>query len=137
MQSKDAQRIRDFILEHRPHVVMVGATNLHCKQLHADLAHIRDHILEHNPQWLTRSETGDVDLIYADETLAALWQTSAAAQQEMGDQPPLVRRAVSPLPAQSCVQSANACQSASTVASSSPHRRQMEAFCYKLPPFKS
>ena len=92
---KDAERIRDFILEHRPHVVMVGTTNLHCKQLHADLRSILDHILEHHPQFITRSETGDVDIVYADETLAALWQTSAAAQQEMGDQPPLVRRAVS------------------------------------------
>ena len=92
---KDAERIRDFILEHRPHVVMVGTTNLHCKQLHADLRSILDHILEHHPQFITRSETGDVDIVYADETLAALWQTSAAAEQEMGDQPPLVRRAVS------------------------------------------
>ena len=77
-------------------MVVVGATNLHCKQLHGDLRSILDHILEHHPQFITRSETGDVDIVYADETLAALWQTSAAAQQDMGDQPPLVRRAVSP-----------------------------------------
>lgn len=95
VQVKDAERIRDFILEHRPHVVLVGATNLHCKQLHGDLRAIMDHILEHHPQFITRSDVGDVDIVYADETLAALWQTSAAAQQDMGDQPPLVRRAVS------------------------------------------
>lgn len=102
MQVKDAERIRDFILEHRPHVVMVGATNLHCKQLHADLRSILDHILEHHPQFITRSETGDVDIVYAEETLAALWQTSAAAQQDMGEQPPLVRRAVSLLCMSEC-----------------------------------
>ena len=45
------------------------------------------------------SETGDVDIVYADESLAALWETSAAAKAEMADQLPLVRRAVGPLPA--------------------------------------
>lgn len=93
-QAKDAERIKDFILKHSPHVLLVGATNMHCRQLHDDLNKVRDHILEHYPQFLTRSETGDVDITYGDETLAALWQTSAAAQAEMGDQPPLVRRAV-------------------------------------------
>lgn len=94
-QVKDAERIKDFILKHSPHVLLVGATNMHCRQLQVDLIDVRDNILEHNPQFLTRSETGDVDITYADETLAALWQSSAAAQAEMGDQPPLVRRAVS------------------------------------------
>ena len=41
-----------------------------------------------------RSETGDIDIVYADESLAALWETSAAAKAEMADQLPLVRRAV-------------------------------------------
>ncbi|BDA45673.1 Transcription elongation factor SPT6 [Coccomyxa sp. Obi] len=93
-KARDAERIKDFILKHSPHVLLVGATNMHCRQLHDDLNKVRDHILEHYPQFLTRSETGDVDITYGDETLAALWQTSAAAQAEMGDQPPLVRRAV-------------------------------------------
>ena len=93
-QAKDAERIKDFILKHSPHVLLVGATNMHCRQLLDDLTKVRDYILEHFPQFLTRSETGDVDITYGDETLAALWQTSAAALAEMGDQPPLVRRAV-------------------------------------------
>ncbi|CAL8470742.1 g10284 [Coccomyxa elongata] len=93
-KAKDVERIKDFILKHSPHVLLVGATNMHCRQLQDDLAKVRDNILEHHPQFLTRSETGDVDITYADETLAALWQSSAAAQAEMGDQPPLVRRAV-------------------------------------------
>ena len=44
-----------------------------------------------------------MDIVYADEALAALWETSAAAKQELADQLPIVRRAVrvpSPLPDQ-------------------------------------
>jgi transcription elongation factor SPT6 len=95
MQGKDNQKIQDFIMEHRPHVVLVAGTNLQCRWLHTELVRIRDYILSSFPQFLTRSETGDMDIIYADDHLAALWENSAAARQELGDQPPLVRKAVS------------------------------------------
>jgi hypothetical protein len=50
VQSKDAARICDFLLEHRPHAVLVGAANSRCKVLKEDLDRLRDHILEHMPQ---------------------------------------------------------------------------------------
>lgn len=95
-QGKDNQRIRDFVLEHRPHVVLVAGTNLQCKDLYAELVSIRDHILTTNPQFLTRSETGDMDIVYVDDSLATLWENSAAARQELADQPLIVRKAVCP-----------------------------------------
>ena len=52
-QAKDAARIRDFILEHRPHVILVGGANLNCRQLLAELTVIRDHILETQPKFFT------------------------------------------------------------------------------------
>jgi hypothetical protein len=33
LQGKDAERIREFLMEHRPHVVAVGATGLEARQL--------------------------------------------------------------------------------------------------------
>ena len=58
LQAKDAERIRDFILEHSPHVVLVGASGMECRQLKEDLDSIRDHILMNMPRFLTTSDTG-------------------------------------------------------------------------------
>jgi transcription elongation factor SPT6 len=58
VQSRDAERIRDFILEHAPHVVLVGAAGLECRQLKEDLDSIRDHILMEMPRFMTTSDTG-------------------------------------------------------------------------------
>jgi hypothetical protein len=33
LQGKDAERIREFLMEHRPHIVAVGATGLEARQL--------------------------------------------------------------------------------------------------------
>eukprot|EP00884_Botryococcus_braunii_P001188 jgi/Botrbrau1/1106/Bobra.0162s0007.1 len=93
-KAKDAARICEFMLEHKPHAVLVGAANSRCKVLKEDLDRLRDHILEHMPQAFTRSETGDIDVRYADESLAALWELTAAARQEFPEQKSIVRRAV-------------------------------------------
>jgi hypothetical protein len=53
-------------------------------------------MLDKMPSIFTRSDTGKIDLGWADESLATLWETSQAALQEMSDQLPLVRRAVRP-----------------------------------------
>lgn len=45
----DAGRIMEFLLEHKPHAVLVGASNSRCKILKEDLDRVRDYILEHNP----------------------------------------------------------------------------------------
>ncbi len=50
LQSKDADRIREFLLEHKPHAVLVAAANMKSKVLKEDLDRVRDHILEHMPQ---------------------------------------------------------------------------------------
>lgn len=53
-QKRDAERIRDFILEHKPHVLLVGGANMACRQLKADLTAVRDYILETIPHFFTR-----------------------------------------------------------------------------------
>ena len=95
MQSKDAERIRDFLVQHTPHKIFLGGACMQCVQLYEDLQKVLDHILDQMPSAFTRTETGYIELNWADESLAALWETSESAKQEMGDQLPLVRRAVS------------------------------------------
>ena len=95
-QSKDAERIRDFLVQHTPHKIFLGGACMQCAQLYEDLQKVLDHILDRMPSAFTRTETGYIELNWADESLAALWETSEPAKQEMGDQLPLVRRAVRP-----------------------------------------
>jgi len=93
-QSKDAERIRDFLVQHTPHKIFVGGSCMQCTQLYEDLDKVLEDILGNMPSAFTRSETGYIQHTWADESLAALWETSEAAMQEMSDQLPLVRRAV-------------------------------------------
>lgn len=94
-QRTDAERVRDFLVQHTPHKIFLGGACMRCVQLYEDLKQVLDHILDKMPALFTRMETGYIELDWADESLAALWETSEAALQEMGDQLPLVRRAVS------------------------------------------
>lgn len=94
-QRKDAERVRDFLVQHTPHKIFLGGSCMRCVQLYEDLKQVLDHILDKMPSLFTRMETGYIELDWADESLAALWETSEAALQEMGDQLPLTRRAVS------------------------------------------
>ena len=50
MQKADAERIEEFLTRHVPNALLIGTTNVHCKELRDDLQAICDHILEHNPQ---------------------------------------------------------------------------------------
>ncbi|KAK9828928.1 hypothetical protein WJX72_002842 [[Myrmecia] bisecta] len=93
-KAKDAERVRDFIMAHSPHVLLVGSGSMHAKMLKEDMDRIRDHILEFQPKFLARCETGTLDVRYADETIAALWETSGAGKEELAEATPLVRRAV-------------------------------------------
>lgn len=57
-QGQDAQRVKDFLMEHTPHVVAVGGGGLEARQLKTDLDAIRDSILETNARVMTGQETG-------------------------------------------------------------------------------
>jgi len=61
-KSRDANRVRDFITQHQPHVIIVGASGLDSWQLKVDMEDIRNDILEHNPEFMTRMETGTIDV---------------------------------------------------------------------------
>ena len=50
LQKADAERIEELLTRHVPNALLIGTTNVHCKELRDDLQAICDHILEHNPQ---------------------------------------------------------------------------------------
>lgn len=58
LQKMDAQRITDFILQHQPHLVVIGASMPEAAQLREDLQNIADSILTNHAALLTRFDTG-------------------------------------------------------------------------------
>ncbi|EFJ40270.1 hypothetical protein VOLCADRAFT_120010 [Volvox carteri f. nagariensis] len=82
--SKDANRIREKLLEHLPHAVL----------LHEDIRNIGDSLLEHSADALQDHETRGIYCYPVDEKLAKLWENSRAARSELREHAPLVRRAV-------------------------------------------
>eukprot|EP00198_Chlamydomonas_reinhardtii_P008324 XP_001697661.1 glycine rich protein [Chlamydomonas reinhardtii] len=93
-KSKDAARIREKLLEHLPHAVLVGIAAPACRQLHEDMRNIVDSLLEHHADALIDHETRGITVFPMDEKLAALWEVSAAGRSELREHAPLVRRAV-------------------------------------------
>ncbi len=49
-QSRDAAKIREKLLEHLPHAVLVGLSCRECRQLHDDIRNIADSLLEHSAE---------------------------------------------------------------------------------------
>lgn len=93
-KAQDAARIRSFIEDHKPHVIVMGASNPEARVLEADLKAIRDQILLDNPNFFIDLGTGDIATQMCDEGIAALWSTSAAAAEELPASPDIVRAAV-------------------------------------------
>lgn len=93
LQAQDAAQVRDFLMEHKPHVIAVGATNLSCRQLLADMKSIRDHFLSEHARFMV-SIQGNMEVVFAQESVAVLWENSDAAKAELPDHLGIVRRAV-------------------------------------------
>ena len=47
---QDISKLRDKLLEHLPHAVLVGMSNPNCKQLLEDVRSVCEHIFENNAQ---------------------------------------------------------------------------------------
>ena len=95
MQGKDLQRLYDFVLEHVPNVVLVAPTGQYAEVLFSYMSALHDNIVSSDAEALTKlSETGRLDVKWADQAVAQVWENSIAAKEELTDQPVLVRRAV-------------------------------------------
>lgn len=95
MQGKDLRRLYDFVLEHVPNVMLVATTGQYAEVLFSYVSALKDVVVSKNAQLLTsNSESGRIDIKWADQSVAQVWENSTAAKEELTDQPVLVRRAV-------------------------------------------
>ncbi|KAL3162429.1 hypothetical protein ABBQ32_010098 [Trebouxia sp. C0010 RCD-2024] len=94
-KGKDLRRLYDFVLEHVPNVMLVATTGQYAEVLFSYVSALKDVVVSKNAQLLTsNSESGRIDIKWADQSVAQVWENSTAAKEELTDQPVLVRRAV-------------------------------------------
>ena len=94
-QGKDLTRIKDFVSEHLPHVILIATASQHAEVLQLYMKKLADWMVSNNAQALSgHTETGHIDVMYMDQTVAQLWENSAAGREEFPDQPVLVRRGI-------------------------------------------
>ena len=58
LQGADLRRVLDFVTQHVPHVILVGAGSMHCQVLLRYMRKLCEHILDNETRTLTRTETG-------------------------------------------------------------------------------
>ncbi|KAI3425064.1 hypothetical protein D9Q98_008441 [Chlorella vulgaris] len=95
-KAQDAARVRAFIEDHKPHAIVVGASHPEARTLELDLGLIREAIVLDNPRYIIELGTGELQILMADESVAAVWENSAAARDELlsATPAPIVRRGV-------------------------------------------
>lgn len=93
-KGKDALAARQFIESHLPHAIVIGVGHYEAFNLREDIKTILGHILDDNPRALLSLETGGILAVPAPENVAALWENSEAAKEQMPSSIPIVRRAV-------------------------------------------
>lgn len=54
--------MRDFIVQHEPHVIVVGASGLDSWQLKEDMKAVYDNLLDENAQFISDLEAGRIDI---------------------------------------------------------------------------
>ena len=95
MQGKDLKRLFDFTMEHVPNVILVTTTGQYADVLFSYCSALHDDIVDRGATALSKqSDSGRIEIKWADQSVAQVWENSVAAKEELTDQPVLVRRAV-------------------------------------------
>ncbi|KAG8365970.1 hypothetical protein BUALT_Bualt17G0027300 [Buddleja alternifolia] len=92
-KKNDQQRLQKFMMDHQPHVVVLGAANLSCKWLKEDIYEIIFKMVEDNPRDVGR-EMENLNIVYGDESLPHLYENSGISVDQFPSQEGIVRRAV-------------------------------------------
>ena len=93
-KMSDAEKIKNFIMDHRPHAIVLGVSHSEALVVMADVEEIINKIVTDFPQYGRDMETGYTTLHSLDESLPTIWQNSAAALGEFANNATIVRRAV-------------------------------------------
>ncbi|XP_057817210.1 transcription elongation factor SPT6-like isoform X2 [Cryptomeria japonica] len=92
-KENDQQRLLKFMMDHQPHIVVLGASNLRCKYLKDDIFEVIFKIVEEHPRDLAEG-LDTINVVYADEFLPTLYENSRISQDQLPTQRGIVRRAV-------------------------------------------
>ena len=93
-KQKDVTALRHFIEAHLPHAIIVGVGHSEALVLQENIKAVLDKILDDNGRLTNTMETGGISQIPMPETVAALWELSTAAKEELPTSAPIVRKAV-------------------------------------------
>ncbi|GAB2295631.1 Transcription elongation factor spt6 [Dionaea muscipula] len=92
-KKNDQDRLKKFMTEHQPQVVVLGAVNLSCKQLKDDIYEIVYNMVEENPRDVGHEMDG-LSVVYGDESLPRLYENSRISSDQLPAQSGIVKRAV-------------------------------------------
>lgn len=88
----DQQRFLKFMMDHQPHVVALGASNIYCKHLKDGIYEAIFKIVEEHPREFTDG-LDTLNVVYGDVVLPSLYEKSRISQDQLPTQKGLVRRA--------------------------------------------
>ncbi|XP_077219251.1 global transcription factor group B1 [Tasmannia lanceolata] len=92
-KKNDQQRVLKFMMDHQPHVVVLGAVNLSCTRLKDDIFEIIFKMFEERPGEITQEMDG-ISVVYGDESLPRLYENSRISSDQLPGHPGIVKRAV-------------------------------------------
>lgn len=92
-KKNDQQRVLKFMMDHQPHVVVLGAVNLSCTRLKEDIYEIIFKMVEENPREVGH-EMDNLNIVYGDESLPHLYENSRISADQLPGQSGIVKRAV-------------------------------------------
>lgn len=95
-KQRDMERIAAQIKDHKPNVIIVAASARQSLLLVEDLEKVRDHMIDKHAELFTAGEfeNGTIDVRFADDRIAQIWENSNAARSEFPEHNSAIRRAV-------------------------------------------
>ncbi|BBN03708.1 transcription elongation factor SPT6 [Marchantia polymorpha subsp. ruderalis] len=92
-KKQDQAKLLQFVKDSQPHVVVLGAANLACRHLLADIHEVTFKIVEEHPRDLAEG-LDTINVVFGDETIPQLYENSHISEEQLVGHPGIVRRAV-------------------------------------------
>ncbi|KAI4332888.1 hypothetical protein L6164_017762 [Bauhinia variegata] len=92
-RKHDQQRVLKFLMNHQPHVVVIGAASASCTRLRDDINEIISVMMEENAKDLSEEMKG-LKVVLGEEGLPCLYEHSDISEDQLPRQEGFVKRAV-------------------------------------------
>ncbi|CAM0913303.1 unnamed protein product [Alopecurus aequalis] len=89
----DEQRAVKFMIDHQPHVVCIGASNMNCRKLKEAIFEVIFKIIEENPRDIN-DQMANLSSIFVNESLPRLYENSRISSDQLPGHSGIVKRAV-------------------------------------------